>query len=235
MMSASSSADPVGHVLVIEAATSAGSVALLHRAADQDAWTLLASEAVAMGSGRVDQLTPAVTALCERSGVVLSTLSAVVCGGGPGSFTSLRIASALAKGLAFGLGVPLYAVPSLLLAASVATDTPPPAGQVLIILDALRDEVYAQRVRIDAAGAAQLDGDLQRVARTDVALLAGSARLVEVDPAHGNAPQAAAARWCVPWERFGPLNLDGWEPEYGRLAEAQVKWEAAQGRPLPAR
>jgi tRNA threonylcarbamoyladenosine biosynthesis protein TsaB len=24
-----------------------------------------------------------------------------------------------------------------------------------------------------------------------------------------------------------------WEPEYGRLAEAQVRWEAAHGRPLP--
>ena len=30
----------------------------------------------------------------------------------------------------------------------------------------------------------------------------------------------------------GPVALDGWEPSYGRLAEAQVKWEAAHGRPL---
>ena len=30
------------------------------------------------------------------------------------------------------------------------------------------------------------------------------------------------------------VDLDRWEPDYGRLAEAQVKWEAAHGRPLPA-
>jgi tRNA threonylcarbamoyladenosine biosynthesis protein TsaB len=28
------------------------------------------------------------------------------------------------------------------------------------------------------------------------------------------------------------VSLDAWEPAYGRLAEAQVKWEAAHGRPL---
>src|SRR5665213_3504896 len=28
--------------------------------------------------------------------------------------------------------------------------------------------------------------------------------------------------------------LDSWEPVYGRLAEAQVKWEAVHGRPLSA-
>jgi tRNA threonylcarbamoyladenosine biosynthesis protein TsaB len=31
----------------------------------------------------------------------------------------------------------------------------------------------------------------------------------------------------------GPVDLASWEPEYGRLAEAQVRWEAAHGRPLP--
>jgi tRNA threonylcarbamoyladenosine biosynthesis protein TsaB len=30
----------------------------------------------------------------------------------------------------------------------------------------------------------------------------------------------------------GRVSLDTWEPDYGRLAEAQVKWEAAHGRPL---
>ncbi|MCU0625900.1 MAG: hypothetical protein MUF21_05350 [Gemmatimonadaceae bacterium] len=29
------------------------------------------------------------------------------------------------------------------------------------------------------------------------------------------------------------VTVGGWEPDYGRLAEAQVQWEAAHGRPLP--
>jgi tRNA threonylcarbamoyladenosine biosynthesis protein TsaB len=32
----------------------------------------------------------------------------------------------------------------------------------------------------------------------------------------------------------GPVDLASWEPAYGRLAEAQVRWESAHGRPLPA-
>jgi tRNA threonylcarbamoyladenosine biosynthesis protein TsaB len=32
---------------------------------------------------------------------------------------------------------------------------------------------------------------------------------------------------------IGPVDLGSWEPVYGRLAEAQVKWEAAHGRALP--
>ena len=29
-----------------------------------------------------------------------------------------------------------------------------------------------------------------------------------------------------------PVDLASWEPDYGRLAEAQVRWEAVHGRPL---
>jgi len=30
----------------------------------------------------------------------------------------------------------------------------------------------------------------------------------------------------------GPVDIASWEPDYGRLAEAQVRWEAAHGRKL---
>jgi len=224
-----------GTVLVVEAATSAGSLALLHRDTATAPWQVLASRDVVMGSGREDLLTPAVSALCASAGLPLTSLSAVVCGSGPGSFTSLRIASALVKGLACGLGAPLFAVPSLLLAAAtVPADARPASGAVLVVLDALRDECYAQRVVVGANGLARLDGALRRVPRGEVAAVAGDARLLEVEAAHGGRPSAAAARWCEPWESFGPQSVDEWEPEYGRLAEAQVKWEATHGRPLPA-
>jgi len=31
------------------------------------------------------------------------------------------------------------------------------------------------------------------------------------------------------------VDVSAWEPAYGRLAEAQVRWEAAHGVPLPSR
>jgi len=35
-------------------------------------------------------------------------------------------------------------------------------------------------------------------------------------------------------ESRGPVDIGSWEPSYGRLAEAQVRWEAAHGKPLSA-
>jgi hypothetical protein len=53
--------------------------------------------------------------------------------------------------------------------------------------------------------------------------------------AHSIDPHArAAARLGALIEATPPADLAGWEPAYGRLAEAQVKWEAAHGRPLAA-
>ncbi|MFY7948405.1 MAG: hypothetical protein ACOVRP_04240, partial [Gemmatimonas sp.] len=39
---------------------------------------------------------------------------------------------------------------------------------------------------------------------------------------------AARGEW-----RDRPIELNGWEPLYGRLAEAQVKWEERYGISLP--
>jgi tRNA threonylcarbamoyladenosine biosynthesis protein TsaB len=40
-------------------------------------------------------------------------------------------------------------------------------------------------------------------------------------------------RWIRDWDADGPVAVDSWEPAYGRLAEAQVQWEARHGTPLP--
>ncbi|MFL5605649.1 MAG: hypothetical protein ACJ8AD_04315, partial [Gemmatimonadaceae bacterium] len=54
--------------------------------------------------------------------------------------------------------------------------------------------------------------------------------------AHTVVPHAAAAALLTNLiGATAPADLAGWEPAYGRLAEAQVKWEAAHGRPLSHR
>jgi tRNA threonylcarbamoyladenosine biosynthesis protein TsaB len=63
----------------------------------------------------------------------------VIVGAGPGSFTGVRVAAATARGLAHGLGVPLYAYSSL---AAVAMETGLD-GNVCALFDARRGEVYA--------------------------------------------------------------------------------------------
>ena len=59
---------------------------------------------------------PAVAAVLDEAGIACRGLARVVCGAGPGSFTSLRIAAAIAEGTRVGGGRrprPLACVPSL--------------------------------------------------------------------------------------------------------------------------
>ena len=46
-------------------------------------------------------------------------------------------------------------------------------------------------------------------------------------------PRAAALPHVAGWQRLEPIELETWEPEYGRLAEAQVVWERSHGHALP--
>lgn len=59
------------------------------------------------------ELLPRILQLLASADGRLSDLTAIAVGAGPGSFTGLRVAMALAKGLALGLGRPIVGVPSL--------------------------------------------------------------------------------------------------------------------------
>lgn len=71
-------------------------------------------------------------------------LDAVAVSSGPGSYTGLRIGVSMAKGLCFGYGIPLIAVPTLELLAATALKAHREAGALYCpMLDARRMEVYA--------------------------------------------------------------------------------------------
>jgi tRNA threonylcarbamoyladenosine biosynthesis protein TsaB len=91
--------------------------------------------------------------LMRQSGMVLAELDAICFGCGPGSFTGLRTACAVAQGLAFGANVPVLPVNSLLAVAEearfgalVGADK----GQVTALLDARMDEIYTATFAFDA-------------------------------------------------------------------------------------
>ena len=74
-------------------------------------------------------------------------LEAVAVSCGPGSYTGLRIGVSMAKGICYGRGVKLIAVPTLeLMAVPVLLGEPPEEEDALIVpmLDARRMEVYAE-------------------------------------------------------------------------------------------
>lgn len=81
--------------------------------------------------------------LMEDAGMKSSELHAVCVSGGPGSYTGLRIGVSGAKGLCYGLKIPLLAVPTLKnMAAGYCQQHPDYNGLVCPMIDARRMECY---------------------------------------------------------------------------------------------
>jgi len=70
----------------------------------------------------------------------IDVFDAIAVSGGPGSFTGLRIAFSVAKGLACGTGAQLVTVPTLEALARTITDQ---RGVICALLDARKGELYA--------------------------------------------------------------------------------------------
>ena len=223
------------YTLALEGATYEGSVALIADSTVIAERSLRADETGVARIGRGERLMPAVAECLEEAGVKRGEVARIVCGAGPGSFTSLRVAGSVAKGLAVGYGVDLFAVSSLLLTVSGARPQLPP-GEYLSVLDAMRGELFAARILLVQGGLATqiepttiLNADrLQEIAATD-----GAVRVVGPGQKADSHPHARGVAGVLSSViEAGPVDLASWEPEYGRLAEAQVRWEAAHGRSL---
>ena len=91
-----------------------------------------------------------------REGANHAQIEAVALSEGPGSYTGLRIGTSTAKGICYGLDVPLIPVPTLqVLCVAAASAAPVERRDVYLcpMIDARRMEVYT----------AVYDGDLQEV------------------------------------------------------------------------
>jgi tRNA threonylcarbamoyl adenosine modification protein YeaZ len=118
-----------GALLAFELAGRACTVAL---ATPQGSWQREFSEA----RGRA--LLAEIDALLREAGAARADLRGIVVGTGPGSYTGLRIACAAARALGWALGIPTAGLCSFEAAALDA----PPGGEVHVLLDAFRGEIY---------------------------------------------------------------------------------------------
>jgi tRNA threonylcarbamoyladenosine biosynthesis protein TsaB len=100
----------------------------------------------------------------REAGVRRSELDAIAVGRGPGAFTGVRLAIAIAQGIALALDRPIVPVSTLAALALQAR-----APRVLAAIDARMGEVYAAAYRCDGDNAIALDAE-RVVAPSAVAL-----------------------------------------------------------------
>lgn len=97
------------------------------------------------GAQSSTQLIPTIQRLMLQADLRFDQLDAIVFGAGPGAFTGLRTACAVAQGLAFGASVPVLPVDTLLAVAEDARHQLASTGPLAVtaLLDARMDELYA--------------------------------------------------------------------------------------------
>ena len=209
-------------IAAVDGASTDLSLALADRAGD-----VLADERWTSPQRQSAELLPRLLALLSQRDGRLADLTAIAVGTGPGSFTGLRVAMALGKGLAFGLGIPIVGVPSL--ESWLAAD---PGAEAAVARAGAR-EAYVQLRGAEDPLVADRDGlthlllDRQVVAPAEVSAAFG---LPRSRPPHAAAAMASRAARQLAEDPSGD-DLAGLEPRYLRgprgLAtqpEGAVRW-----------
>ncbi|MCF6385708.1 tRNA (adenosine(37)-N6)-threonylcarbamoyltransferase complex dimerization subunit type 1 TsaB [Mycobacterium sp. MBM] len=125
-------------VLALDTATPAVTAAVVDVG---DVITTLAERTIVDARAHAERLTPNVVAALAESGATMGDLKAVVVGCGPGPFTGLRVGMATAAAYGQALDIPVHGVCTL---DTIGRST---GGDVLVVTDARRREVYWARYR----------------------------------------------------------------------------------------
>ena len=216
--------------LALDTSTHLGSVAV-----GRDG-RVLAESLLRVRATHSEAVLPEIDRLLTGCGLAVQDLQAVVVGGGPGSFTGVRIAASLAKGMCHARGLELFSFSSLAAVAAGSGCQEP----VCAMFDARRGQVYAAGYRV-GEGIEELfaprAGALDRVltdlgepgewcftgdgagAGEEAIRLAGG-RILDPDRW---VPRAASLLWLASVDPGGGRVADpgSWEPGYVRLPAAQ--------------
>ncbi|MDH3659001.1 MAG: tRNA (adenosine(37)-N6)-threonylcarbamoyltransferase complex dimerization subunit type 1 TsaB [Alphaproteobacteria bacterium] len=116
----------------------------------------LVVEALPSEAGKADQLITVIERLLGEHGLGYGDLDVIAVNRGPGSFTGIRSAVALGRGLALAAGLPVLGVTSHQALAAVIGDD---GGRhpLMIALDARRGEVYVQSFAADGRAISEIE------------------------------------------------------------------------------
>jgi tRNA threonylcarbamoyladenosine biosynthesis protein TsaB len=216
--------------LALDTSTPVGSVAVGRNG------EVLAESSLRVRATHSEAVLPEVDRLLTACGLGARDLQAVVVGSGPGSFTGVRIAASLAKGMCHARDLALFSFSSLAAVAVGARCEEP----VCAMFDARRGQVYAAGYRVGegfeelfAPRAAALEQVLEDLGEPGAWCFAGDGvgpgesaireaggRILDPDTW---APQARSLLWLA-WthpDRGHVPEPGSWEPGYVRLPAAQ--------------
>lgn len=136
-------------ILAIEASTSLCSVALSY---DGKITERSSSEPRA----HTLHLMQFIDELLQEQQLAVGDLDCILFGAGPGSFTGVRLAAAVAKSLAYAAGIPVKGISSLaVLAQGYFQQNPEYKQPCLVVVDARMDEYYVGYYQQNAQGQAE--------------------------------------------------------------------------------
>lgn len=228
-----------GLVLGIDTSTLTASVAI----ARGDA---ASAHVLTTGESRVNshsqQLLGLIDDALKACSLELSAIDGIAIGAGPGSFTGLRIGMATAKGLAFSIGKPLWAVSSLAALAvhaetlCQAIDDPAmtigPDTLVVPVLDARRSEIFAGFYRVHENRVTEIATELVLAPETlgpaiESALAqAGCDRAIALGDGFSVYPDRLAQALAGPLgDRVRVLPMDGGTPPAAAVARLALSSE----------
>ncbi|BET09618.1 tRNA (adenosine(37)-N6)-threonylcarbamoyltransferase complex dimerization subunit type 1 TsaB [Pandoraea sputorum] len=140
-------------LLALDTSTEFCSVAVYRHDPASGAPALIAERHLDTGPVSSTHILPAAREVLREAGLTLADCDAIAFGAGPGSFTGLRTACGVAQGLAFGAGLPVVPVGTLVACAEAARAMRVGTQRVLVALDARMNEAYwADYVWDDATG-----------------------------------------------------------------------------------
>lgn len=148
------------------------------------------------GAQASSTLIPLIRRLLGEAGLTLAELDAIAFGRGPGSFTGLRTACAVAQGLGFGAGVPLLPIDTLQAVADEARHRFG-AERVVALLDARMDQVYAAHYAFNRDGDVSSAAEPELLAPEQVTVPDGWALAGNAFAAYGERLPSGTARHAV--------------------------------------
>ncbi|MDT5368625.1 MAG: tRNA threonylcarbamoyladenosine biosynthesis protein TsaB [Mycobacterium sp.] len=213
-------------VLALDTATPAVTAGVVRRDAGEH---VLAEHVTVDARAHAETLTPNILAALAESGQAMADLDAVVVGCGPGPFTGLRVGMATAAAVGHALDIPVYGACSL---DAIGVRT---RGDVLVVTDARRREVYWARYRdgiriegpaVNAAADVACEGARAVAGSADHAAMFPLPRLDAEHPTPVGLVRAVD--WTADPGPLVPLYLR--RPDAKTLAERQAVTRLADGR-----